>query len=356
MIPSPMRSLQKKGSNPIKTIARSGSSELSREHSINSDQLTDNQFQTISRLFSQQLFGSNDITGTAQYELENDLFEFLYSSLKDNHCEFKSFNELRALLKNFNSRANILGEFSQGIVDKYLISSVAQKFPKSKMMDIQGILWEDEIMRHKMVSQRTNAFKSFTNLPDTLQRATEQVDLKLKRVNNTIFEFDKYYSMSKPRQIHFQLGNLITSLNQNSIYYPIENDDGIFQLMNLDTSAYPEDDYYYDDDDDDDFDMDELHASSNEGLIHHSSSDINSNTNTNNTSRGSGTNNGNSITAPTTQPQSPSISSPFYQTSVVLEMSPNFKECTKNTNSHMRTMESQISSCLQRHHISTINS
>ncbi|GME86064.1 unnamed protein product [Ambrosiozyma monospora] len=138
--------------------------------------------------------------------------------------------------------------------------------------------------------------------------------------------------MSKPRQIHFQLGNLITSLNQNSIYYPIENDDGIFQLMNLDTSAYPEDDYYYDDDDDDDFDMDELHASSNEGLIHHSSSDINSNTNTNNTSRGSGTNNGNSITAPTTQPQSPSISSPFYQTSVVLEMSPNFKVSTLTSN------------------------
>lgn len=242
-----------------------------------------------------------------EFELENDLCDFIYSSLSKPECQYNR-NELNILFENLQKRNRYFNRglkktVSQDLVDhfnsnnlmdnilniQYSSSTSAfapqtnpiidqrplyypslfsdaernrNKTPEDNFMDYQGMIWENKLHRQKMQKQRRLLFKSYSHSPYSTVQASESADLwlhpdyeyGLNRKNpipsgakdskylflnypkphiKSFCHFHEFFIEPKPSLVHFQLRNLVTSVDSSTIYYS-ENKNSNSRIMKLD--------------------------------------------------------------------------------------------------------------------------
>ncbi|CCH42155.1 Vegetative incompatibility protein [Wickerhamomyces ciferrii] len=175
------------------------------------------------------------------YELDSDFLNFIYNLILNNDFDsfmnknFISSTELASILNNLNKRLKNNGKvpilsnnlpIKEVDEDTYTdtdsdsdTDSDVDSDDDSKIIDIQGLIWDNIEQRENLLKIRELKHKSFTNITDSKQDAQKDINTILKNINYG-WKFGVYFKIPKPKLSHFQLRNNLICLNSiKEVFY-----------------------------------------------------------------------------------------------------------------------------------------
>ncbi|QPG73924.1 hypothetical protein FOA43_001239 [Brettanomyces nanus] len=174
----------------------------------------------------------SDTDKATRYDCEDLSSGFYHESQADSSL---IRDDLLAIVENYKQRRQILDDrrlFSGSAVSNEMIKHVRDFCGCT--MDSQGLIWNKDSQRKKVISKRMNTFGSYTHLYKSIGAASTEVDFHLNPTDNVLFQFDRFYTQPKLKLVHFQLRNLMTSFTHNEVYYasvkPNSDSTGLMKL------------------------------------------------------------------------------------------------------------------------------
>jgi len=136
--------------------------------------------------------------------------------------QYSAIHDLMSIISNYERRKRLLDrtEIQHGRkIDSRLVQGFNRK--KNELMDSQGLIWENRQQRLRVTKSRMHTFGSYTHVYNSVASAMADVDYYLtpRESNNYILAYKGFYTKPDLKLVHFQLRNVMTSFNEQFVFY-----------------------------------------------------------------------------------------------------------------------------------------